>query len=124
MPHGTERAEEKAILLSASFDSNLARHKQSHFFGQLSASSKLLWHREFESAPLRRAVYSNRHPRDDERLRQRRCWQLPVEAYGIASVRVIVSIAGSRNSGLTGAKPKPQLPITIEVTPCQLEIVQ
>jgi len=25
---------------------------------------------------------------------------------------------------LTGAKPKPQLPITIEVTPCQLEIVQ
>ncbi len=47
-----------------------------------------------------------------------------IDAYGIASVRVIVSIARSRSSGLTGAKPKPQLPITIEVTPCQLEIVQ
>src|ERR1700722_2315809 len=47
-----------------------------------------------------------------------------IEAYGIASVRVIVSIARSRKSGLTGAKPKPQLPITSEVTPCQLEIEQ
>ena len=39
-------------------------------------------------------------------------------------MRVIVSIARSRMSALTGEKPKPQLPITTEVTPCQLEIVQ
>jgi hypothetical protein len=39
-------------------------------------------------------------------------------------VRVIVSIARSRISGFIGAKPKPQLPITTDVTPCQLEIVQ
>src|SRR5271155_1111269 len=38
-----------------------------------------------------------------------------IDAYGIASVRVIVSIDRSRNSGLTGAKPKPQFPITTEV---------
>ena len=40
------------------------------------------------------------------------------------SVRVIVNIERSRNSGFTGAKPKPQLPITSEVTPCQLDMVQ
>ncbi len=45
-------------------------------------------------------------------------------SYGIASVRVIVSIERSRKSGLTGAKPKPQLPSTTEVTPCHPEIVQ
>ena len=42
----------------------------------------------------------------------------------MASVRTIVSIARSRSWGLTGAKPKPQLPITTEVMPCQLEMVQ
>ena len=47
-----------------------------------------------------------------------------IDAYGIASTRVIVSIARSRLSGCTGAKPKPQLPITTDVTPCQLEMVQ
>jgi hypothetical protein len=47
-----------------------------------------------------------------------------MDAKGIASVRVIVSIERSRKSGFTGAKPKPQLPSTTEVTPCQPEIVQ
>ena len=42
---------------------------------------------------------------------------------GMASVRTIVSIERSRKSGLQGAKPKPQLPSTTEVTPCQPEIV-
>ncbi len=46
-----------------------------------------------------------------------------IDAYGIASVRVIVSIERSRKSGCTGAKPKPQLPSTTDVTPCQPEIV-
>ena len=46
-----------------------------------------------------------------------------IDAYGIASVRVIVSIERSRKSGRTGAKPKPQLPSTTDVTPCQPEIV-
>ena len=46
-----------------------------------------------------------------------------IDSYGMASVRVIVSIERSRNSGLHGAKPKPQLPSTTDVTPCQPEIV-
>src|SRR5216683_8369020 len=37
---------------------------------------------------------------------------------GIDSVRSILRIARSRSSGLTGAKPKPQLPIATVVTPC------
>jgi len=41
---------------------------------------------------------------------------------GMASVRTMVSIDRSRKSGLQGANPKPQLPSTTEVTPCQLEI--
>ena len=41
----------------------------------------------------------------------------------MASVRTMVSIDRSRKSGRTGAKPKPQLPSTTEVTPCQPEIV-
>ena len=40
-----------------------------------------------------------------------------------ASLRSSVSIARSRSSGATGAKPKPQLPITTDVTPCQPDIV-
>ena len=40
-----------------------------------------------------------------------------------ASLRSSVSMARSRSSGLTGAKPKPQLPITTDVTPCQPDIV-
>ncbi len=47
-----------------------------------------------------------------------------IEASGIASLRVMLSIARSRDSGLTGAKPNPQLPITTDVTPCQLEMLQ
>ena len=47
-----------------------------------------------------------------------------IDSYGIASVRVIVSIDRSRNSGFTGTKPKPQLPSTTEVTPCHPEMVQ
>ena len=49
---------------------------------------------------------------------------LTIDSYGIASVRVIVSIERSRKSGRTGAKPNPQLPSTTDVTPCQPEIVQ
>ena len=41
-----------------------------------------------------------------------------------ASLRSRVSIDLSRCSGCTGAKPKPQLPMTTEVTPCQPDIVQ
>ena len=47
-----------------------------------------------------------------------------IEAMGIASTRVMVSMARSRSAGRTGAKPKPQLPITTEVMPCQLDSVQ
>ncbi len=47
-----------------------------------------------------------------------------IDSYGIASTRVIVSIARSRISGRIGAKPKPQLPITTDVTPCQPESVR
>ena len=47
-----------------------------------------------------------------------------IDSIGMASVRTIVSIERSRKSGLHGAKPKPQLPSTTEVTPCQLEMVQ
>ncbi len=39
------------------FDSNLVRHKKEPVLASFSASSKLSWHREFESAPLRRAVH-------------------------------------------------------------------
>ena len=46
-----------------------------------------------------------------------------IDSYGMASVRVIVSMERSRKSGLHGAKPNPQLPSTTEVTPCQPEIV-
>jgi hypothetical protein len=42
----------------------------------------------------------------------------------MASVRLIESIASSRASGCTGANPKPQLPVTTEVTPCHPESVQ
>ena len=47
-----------------------------------------------------------------------------IEARGMASTRTMLSMARSRSSGATGAKPKPQLPITAEVTPCQPERVQ
>ena len=47
-----------------------------------------------------------------------------MDAIGIASTRVMVSMARSRSAGRTGAKPKPQLPITTEVMPCQLDSVQ
>ncbi len=43
---------------------------------------------------------------------------------GIASTAVIVSIERSRSSGRTGAKPKPQLPVTTEVTPCHPDVVR
>jgi hypothetical protein len=46
-----------------------------------------------------------------------------IDSKGIASVRVIVSIERSRNSGATGANPNPQLPRTTDVTPCHPEIV-
>ncbi len=42
---------------------------------------------------------------------------------GMASVRTMVSMERSRNSGRHGAKPNPQLPSTTEVTPCQLEML-
>jgi hypothetical protein len=41
----------------------------------------------------------------------------------IASVRDMVSMARSRSAARTGAKPKPQLPSTTLVTPCQPETV-
>ena len=47
-----------------------------------------------------------------------------MESKGMASVRDMVSMARSRPSGTTGAKPKPQLPSTTDVTPCQPEMVQ
>ena len=47
-----------------------------------------------------------------------------IDSKGMASVRDMVSIERSRSSGRTGAKPKPQLPSTTEVTPCQPEMVQ
>ncbi len=40
---------------------------------------------------------------------------------GIDSVRSMRRIARSRSAGLTGAKPKPQLPIATVVTPCHPE---
>ncbi len=42
---------------------------------------------------------------------------------GTASLRDTVSIARSWSSGRHGANPKPQLPITTLVTPCQPDIV-
>lgn len=42
----------------------------------------------------------------------------------MASTRDIDSITRSRLAGATGAKPKPQLPSTSEVTPCQPDSVQ
>jgi len=36
----------------------------------------------------------------------------------------MVRIARSVSSGFTGAKPKPQLPMTTEVMPCHPEIVR
>ena len=47
-----------------------------------------------------------------------------MDSYGIASVRVMVSIARSRSSGGVGANPNPQFPITTDVMPCQPEIVR
>ena len=47
-----------------------------------------------------------------------------MEAIGIASTRVIDIMARWRSAGRTGAKPKPQLPITTEVMPCQLDSEQ
>jgi hypothetical protein len=43
---------------------------------------------------------------------------------GMASTRVMESIIRSLISGLTGAKPNPQLPMTTDVTPCQPDSVQ
>ncbi len=43
---------------------------------------------------------------------------------GPGALALLESIARSRALGLTGAKPKPQLPSTTDVTPCQPEIVQ
>ena len=43
-------------------------------------------------------------------------------ARGTASLRAIVSMARSWSFGFTGAKPKPQFPMTTEVTPCHPEI--
>ena len=42
---------------------------------------------------------------------------------GIVSVRSMRSMARSRSSGWTGAKPKPQLPMATVVTPCQPDSV-
>ena len=42
----------------------------------------------------------------------------------MASTRDMVNMARSRFSGATGANPNPQLPITIDVTPCQPDSVQ
>ena len=42
---------------------------------------------------------------------------------GTASLRVSESMVRSRSSGLQGAKPKPQLPMTTLVTPCQPDMV-
>lgn len=42
---------------------------------------------------------------------------------GTASLRDRLNMARSRSAGLQGAKPKPQLPITTLVTPCQPDIV-
>jgi hypothetical protein len=42
---------------------------------------------------------------------------------GTASFRERLSIARSRSSGRHGAKPKPQLPMTTLVTPCQPDMV-
>ncbi len=42
---------------------------------------------------------------------------------GIASLRVMESMARSRWCGGMGANPKPQLPSTTDVTPCQPPIV-
>ena len=42
----------------------------------------------------------------------------------MASVRTMVSIERSMKSGLQGAKPKPQLPSTTDVTPCHDDVVQ
>ena len=42
---------------------------------------------------------------------------------GTASLRERLNIARSRSSGLHGAKPKPQLPMTTLVTPCQPDMV-
>ncbi len=42
---------------------------------------------------------------------------------GTASLRDRLSMARSRWSGWQGAKPKPQLPITTLVTPCQPDMV-
>ena len=47
-----------------------------------------------------------------------------IASYEIASLRVSESMARSRPSAFTGAMPKPQLPITTEVTPCQPLVVQ
>ena len=44
-------------------------------------------------------------------------------ASGTASLRTSESIVRSRSSGLHGAKPKPQLPMTTLVTPCQPDMV-
>ena len=43
---------------------------------------------------------------------------------GIASIRVMLCIARSRSSTRHGAKPKPQLTMATEVTPCQPDMVQ
>ena len=42
---------------------------------------------------------------------------------GTASFRERLSMVRSRSSGLQGAKPKPQLPMTTLVTPCQPDMV-
>lgn len=42
-------------------------------------------------------------------------------APGMSSTPSITEISQSRLSGLTGAKPMPQLPMTTVVTPCAVE---
>ena len=47
-----------------------------------------------------------------------------IGSIGMASLRDRASMARSVSLGWTGAKPKPQLPMVTEVTPCQLEMVR
>ena len=47
-----------------------------------------------------------------------------IASYGMASLRVMLSIARSRSSARDGANPNPQLPKATDVTPCHPESVQ
>jgi hypothetical protein len=55
-----DRAERKATILSAYLRAILCATNRASS-GQLSASSKLSWHREFESAPLQQSVSCEPH---------------------------------------------------------------